>query len=109
MSGKKISLISDFQDFITEVLTDTVEYNDSIDSLYKLIKFYYSERVDVNSEFFDPIAFIMDGDINDNLSTSSEESINNDVEVIQTNKKHLYDNEKYKKELELFLKSCNYY
>jgi len=131
MSIKKITLILDFHDFITDILTDIEDNKDSIDSLYKLIKFYYSERVDINSDFFDPIAFIDNN--NDTISISSDNSNNSNIQMIESSKQyndtisissdnsndsniqmiesheHLYDNKKYKRKLELFLKKCQYY
>lgn len=85
MLEDKIKVICDFQDYITDVLVNNDENEESIESLYKLIKYYYKKRIDIKSKFFDSIAF---------LNNNNDNFIN------------LYEkDDKYKKELDLFIKN----
>ena len=69
-----IKLFSHFHSYLIRVIDGDITDMDTIDSLYKMIKVYYKERVNPVSKYFDSFAFT--NDLNDimyelNVSESS--------------------------------------
>ena len=69
--NKKILLIEDFSEYLENIISDIDKYDDfTIESIKTIIIEYYSDRIDMNSEYFDPYAYVndMNGDILDNYN-----------------------------------------
>jgi hypothetical protein len=91
----KIKLLLHFNDYVSKVIDGDNTEHESIESLYKLIKFYYNDRILPESNYFDSYAFKNDlnsvieeldiSDISDSEISESEsetEETNNKEEII---------------------------
>lgn len=65
---KKMELIYNFKNYIKEIIDVSNTETESIESVYKILKYYYIERIDVESPFFDEYAFM--NDLNDDIALS---------------------------------------
>lgn len=92
----RIKLLLHFNDYMSKLMNGDITEQESIESVYKLIKFYYYERVIPESNYFDSYAFknnlniimeeldvsdISDSDISSESET--EEETNTTQEIIK--------------------------
>jgi len=86
---KQISLIENIFNYIESIIKKKIKMSDesSTDSLYKIIIEYYSERMDYDSEYFDPFAYV--NDMNENILETEDidnikvlEHFNNYIEKV---------------------------
>ena len=82
-----IELLNHFNNYISKLIDGDITEVESIISVYKLIKFYYSERIIPESKYFDSYAFknnlneILDElDVSDMSETESESETDTESE-----------------------------
>lgn len=63
-----IDLIYNFKNYIQEILDINNTETETIISIYQILKYYYNERINVKSPFFDEYAFM--NDLNDDVALS---------------------------------------
>jgi len=69
-NDERLYLISHFKDYLEDVVNGNINENSTINSLHTLIKKYYVKRIDIDSKYFDPYAFV--NDCNDYINNSEE-------------------------------------
>ena len=69
---KQMSLIENIYNYIESITKNKIDINDesSLESLYSIIIEYYNERIDYDSHYFDPYAYV--NDMNENIHENEE-------------------------------------
>lgn len=104
---KNMELIYNFKNYIKEIIDVSNTETDSIASVYKILKYYYIERIDVESPYFDEYVFM--NDLNDDIALSDYSDDDDDDNTSCSSNDENSDSEKNRTDpyIDQFLNNIN--
>ena len=86
---KQFPLIENIYNYICDILNKKIDISNetTLKSIYNIITVYYNERIDYDSDYFDPYAYVNDS--NEDILEINSESDDNKIKLLEHYKDYL--------------------